>query len=79
LCVDESWFDNEASPSASRSRIEDRTSEERKIIEAALAESRGRIAGPTGAAAKLRVPRSTLESRIRTLNIQKSHFKFTGA
>jgi transcriptional regulator with GAF, ATPase, and Fis domain len=56
--------------------VEDENSEERRIIETALGESRGRSAGPTGAAAKLRVPRSTLESRIKRLNIQKSRFKF---
>ena len=82
LCVDESWFANEASGSPSRSEthsVDDKYSEERKIIETALVESRGRIAGPTGAAAKLKVPRSTLESRIKTLNIRKSRFKFAGA
>src|SRR5215467_4516045 len=38
---------------------------EREIIEAALAESRGRVAGPSGAAAKLNIPRSTLDNRIK--------------
>ena len=82
LCVDESWFANESSPSTYRReshRLDDENSQERKIIETALVESRGRIAGPTGAAAKLNVPRSTLESRIKRLNIRKSHFKFAGA
>src|SRR6266851_8160791 len=49
---------------------------EREIIEAALAESRGRISGPSGAAAKLRIPPSTLESKIKALKISKSQFKF---
>ena len=49
---------------------------EREIIEAALAESRGRVAGPSGAAAKLRIPPSTLEHNIRALKINKSRFKF---
>ena len=49
---------------------------EREIIEAALAESRGRVAGPSGAAANLRIPASTLESRIKALKIHKSQFKF---
>lgn len=82
LCVDESWFADEASPSTSWSEthsVDNETSEERKIIETALVESRGRIAGPTGAAAKLQVPRSTLESRIKKLNIHKSRFKFARA
>jgi transcriptional regulator with GAF, ATPase, and Fis domain len=49
---------------------------EREIIEAALAACRGRVAGPSGAAAKLGVPPSTLDHRIRALNINKAHFKF---
>ncbi len=49
---------------------------ERGIIEAALAESMGRVAGPSGAAAKLRVPASTLETRIKALKIDKRQFKF---
>jgi len=49
---------------------------EREIIEAALAESRGRISGPSGAAARLNIPPSTLEHRIRALKIRKSQFKF---
>ena len=46
------------------------------MIEAALAECRGRVAGPTGAAARLNVPPSTLDHRIRALNINKAQFKF---
>ena len=49
---------------------------ERRIIEAALAESRGRVSGPSGAAARLRIPPSTLEHRIRALHIDKRRFKF---
>jgi transcriptional regulator with GAF, ATPase, and Fis domain len=49
---------------------------EREMIEAALAESRGRIAGPSGAAARLGIPLSTLDRRIKALNIDKRQFKF---
>jgi formate hydrogenlyase transcriptional activator len=49
---------------------------ERQIIEAALAETRGRVSGPLGAAAKLRIPPSTLDHRIRALKIDKAQFKF---
>src|SRR5207245_2427840 len=49
--------------------------QEREIIEAALADSQGRIAGPSGAAAKLRLPRQTLESKIASLGINKHSFK----
>jgi transcriptional regulator with GAF, ATPase, and Fis domain len=49
--------------------------EERQTIEAALAESRGRVSGRSGAAAKLGVPASTLESKIRALKINKYQFR----
>jgi formate hydrogenlyase transcriptional activator len=49
--------------------------QEREIIEAALAESRGRISGPEGAAAKLGPPAQTLESKIKRLRIEKYRFK----
>jgi formate hydrogenlyase transcriptional activator len=48
---------------------------EKDSIEAALAETKGRIAGPRGAAARLRIPASTLESKIRALNIDKFKFR----
>jgi len=48
---------------------------EREVIEAALAESKGRISGPSGAAAKLGVPRQTLDSKIASLQISKLRFK----
>ncbi|MGA2740548.1 MAG: sigma 54-interacting transcriptional regulator [Bryobacteraceae bacterium] len=48
---------------------------EKELIEAALAETRGRIAGPRGAAARLRIPASTLESKIRALRIDKFKFR----
>jgi DNA-binding NtrC family response regulator len=49
--------------------------QEKKIIEAALGESRGRVAGRLGAAAKLGVPSSTLESKIKLLKIKKNRFR----
>jgi regulatory Fis family protein len=48
--------------------------QEKEMIEAALAESKGRVAGPRGAAAKLGIPPSTLESKIKQLKIEKSRF-----
>jgi formate hydrogenlyase transcriptional activator len=45
------------------------------MIEDALKKSRGRVFGPTGAAAKLGIPRSTLESKIKSLKIDKNRFK----
>jgi PAS domain S-box-containing protein len=49
--------------------------EEKKMIEAALLESRGRVSGPSGAAIQLGMPASTLESKIRALKIDKYAFK----
>jgi DNA-binding NtrC family response regulator len=49
--------------------------QEKALIETALAEARGQVSGPTGAAAKLSMRPSTLESKIRTLKINKHRFK----
>jgi formate hydrogenlyase transcriptional activator len=49
---------------------------EMEMVEAALKESRGRVSGPSGAAAKLGLPAPTLESKIRSLQIDKHRFKF---
>jgi len=80
--VDELWLSKETSRPASQveasalfsGEIEQRS--ERQIIEAALAQTRGRVSGPVGAAAKLRIPPSTLDNRIRALKIDKAQFKF---
>jgi PAS domain S-box-containing protein len=49
--------------------------QEKNMIEAALKDTGGRVSGPTGAAAKLGIPRSTLESKIRSLKINKNRFR----
>jgi DNA-binding NtrC family response regulator len=48
---------------------------ERQTIEAALEESGGRVYGANGAAAKLQIPPTTLDSKIKKLKIRKNHFK----
>ena len=48
---------------------------EKEAIEDALRETMGQISGPTGAAAKLGIPRQTLESKIRKLGINRYRFK----
>jgi PAS domain S-box-containing protein len=77
--ADEAWLSSSASRVPARGPESQSTPQdlryERQIIEAALAECRGRISGPNGAAAKLRIPPSTLDSKIKRLNISKSHFK----
>jgi transcriptional regulator with GAF, ATPase, and Fis domain len=80
FAVDELWLFKEsrrsasAVPAAALLQVEARS--ERERIEAALAESRGRVAGPSGAAAKLGIPPSSLDHRIKALNINKRQFKF---
>ena len=49
--------------------------QEKEMIEAALAESQGRVSGPAGAAAKLGLPARTLDSKIKRLKIKKNRFK----
>ncbi len=49
--------------------------QEKEMIEKALAQSRGQVSGARGAAARLGIPRSTLESRIKSLNINKNRFR----
>lgn len=70
--IDKSWVANE--PQSPTSPI-DRTSAERRRIEAALAQSSGKVSGASGAAAKLGIAASTLESKIRSLKINKFQFK----
>ena len=76
--VDESWLSRESLPTQGASlRLSKRpVSQEKEMIEAALAEARGRVSGPSGAGAKLGLPPSTLESKIRSLKINKHRFKF---
>jgi transcriptional regulator with GAF, ATPase, and Fis domain/HAMP domain-containing protein len=79
--VDETWLKRDLphepphpdAPSRTLGRL--LPDQEREIIEAALAETRGRVAGPKGAAAKLGVPRQTLESKIAALGINKHRYK----
>jgi transcriptional regulator with GAF, ATPase, and Fis domain len=76
--IDESWLSQQPSPPESKDREQlplKLMDQEKKIIEAALQESRGRVFGPKGAAAKLGIPRSTLESKIRSLRIDKHRYK----
>jgi len=49
--------------------------QEKEIIEAALRETQGRVFGPSGAAAKLGMPGTTLDSKIKSLKISKNRFK----
>ena len=79
--IDESWLPQQPQtfPTAKPKnqtelprRIEE---QEKNMIEEALKATRGRVFGPTGAAAKLGIPRSTLESKIKSLKIDKNRFR----
>ena len=77
LSVDERWLSRDSVPAQPTNQplAKRPTTEEKLIIEAALAEAGGRVSGPSGAAARLGVPPSTLESKIRALKINKYSFK----
>ena len=74
--VDELWLQSESlgSNAAGHGLARIGADQERELIESALTESRGRVAGPSGAAARLGIPRSTLETKIRRLGIEKHRF-----
>ena len=77
LTVDETWLKKNPARTAVRVGGLGRPSngEEAQLIEGALADAQGRVAGPDGAAARLGIPRSTLESKIRSLRIDKHRFR----
>jgi PAS domain S-box-containing protein len=76
--IDESWLGTrlqEIAPVDGSVAFKMSASQERQAIERALANSQGRISGPAGAAARLGIPPSTLDSKIKTLKINKHRFK----
>src|SRR5438876_631894 len=76
--VDESWLSRKpiANEPKSQSELSQKFAvQEKEMIEAALRASGGRVSGPFGAAAKLGLHRSTLESKIASLKINKYRFK----
>ena len=81
LSIKQSWLDGECfrTQPATTQLFRKSPMEEREMIGAALAKTRGRVSGPMGAAAKLGIPPSTLESKIRAMNINKYSFKASSA
>jgi PAS domain S-box-containing protein len=77
--VDESWLSRRSTATGPSVELglskKLPSSEEKAIIEAALTECQGKVSGPSGAAAKLGIPGSTLESKIKSLKIDKNRFK----
>jgi formate hydrogenlyase transcriptional activator len=77
LSVDSNWLSGRQAAGHGESRLDlsQLEAREKGMIETALRESGGRVSGPSGAAAKLGIPGSTLESKIRSLKIDKNRFK----
>jgi formate hydrogenlyase transcriptional activator len=77
--VDETWLKREAPPPERRAGTLNSAlvTQEKEMIEAALALSEGQISGPNGAAAKLGVPARTLDSKVKRLKINKYRYKVT--
>jgi formate hydrogenlyase transcriptional activator len=75
--VDQSWLSKESphAPPEAQAFGKKPAAQEREMIEAALTDTGGRVSGPQGAAAALGIPASTLESKIRSLKINKFRFK----
>jgi len=76
--VDESWLSQQAHDGRSGGKLylsQKVAAKEKEVIEEALRESQGRVFGPSGAAARLGIARSTLDSKIQSLNINKNRFK----
>jgi formate hydrogenlyase transcriptional activator len=71
--IDEAWLSGQNEPGRKPSGplAQNVRNYEKELIEAALAESNGKVAGPNGAAAKLGIPRSTLDLKIKQLNVKK--------
>jgi DNA-binding NtrC family response regulator len=77
LTIDGSWLSlaNSHLPGPAGALGRKSPAEEKELIEKALTEAEGRVSGPSGAAAKLGIPPSTLEYKVRLLKINKHHFK----
>jgi PAS domain S-box-containing protein len=77
LSVDGSWLSRQRStaPDTRPGLFNRRPAQEKAIIEAALRECGARVSGPSGAAARLGIPGTTLESKIKALKINKNRFK----
>ena len=75
--IDEHWLSSQPPPlEAGRPALNDKLAADQKaLIEAALSETNGRVSGPMGAAAKLGIPPSTLDSKLKSLKIDKQRFK----
>jgi formate hydrogenlyase transcriptional activator len=77
LLIDENWMGRAAcTQTAPHQPLSEKlATQEKELIEVALAESRGKVSGPSGAAVRLGIPQSTLDSKIKSLRIDKYRFR----
>jgi transcriptional regulator with GAF, ATPase, and Fis domain len=77
ISIDDSWLvgHTAAGDSGIQPLSEKLASQEKEMIEAALTECNGRVSGPRGAAVRLGIPQSTLDSKIKALKINKHRFR----
>ena len=76
--VDESWLSRRPSEIGRKQQFEYSkrlAAQEKEMIESVLRETKGRVFGPSGAAVKLGMPGTTLDSKIKSLKINKNRFK----
>jgi len=76
LSIDRAWLQSETGSKATAPLTlqASASNQERELIEATLRECKGRVAGPSGAARKLGIPRTTLQSKIKSLRINRYRF-----
>jgi predicted ATPase/transcriptional regulator with GAF, ATPase, and Fis domain len=78
--IDESWLSQRPSESGRKQQFEyskKLVAQEKEMIESVLRETKGRVFGPSGAAVKLGMPGTTLDSKIKSLKIDKNRFKIS--
>ena len=75
LSIDPAWLARAEETVRKPQLGADLAEREKALIEEALRESDGGISGPAGAAARLGIPRQTLQSKIRKLGINRRHFR----
>jgi predicted ATPase/transcriptional regulator with GAF, ATPase, and Fis domain len=78
--IDESWLSQRPSESGRKQQFEyskKLVAQEKELVESVLRETKGRVFGPSGAAVKLGMPGTTLDSKIKSLKIDKNRFKIS--
>ena len=73
--VEETWLKRKPQVSGIGTLNHVLVGQQKEMIETALREAEGVVGGPTGAAARLGIPRETLNSKIRKLGIKRHAFR----